>query len=118
MPQKVRIYEPGELLYHYRSLGGFSQAALAVMVGTSPQQISRLELTRRKMTESWRERLAPGLKIHPDDLKRGSPPRSKVKQRAMQLIDKHDDRGVELIMPLLEASHEYLKPESDTPPGD
>jgi transcriptional regulator with XRE-family HTH domain len=40
-----------------------TQEALADRVGTSPQQIARLERGERKLTHDWMQRLAPALGV-------------------------------------------------------
>lgn len=51
-----------------REARGLSTAALAVMVGTSQPQISRLEKGERKLTEDWMRRIAKALDVRPSDL--------------------------------------------------
>jgi transcriptional regulator with XRE-family HTH domain len=47
---------------------GWSQSKLAYSVGTSTQQISYLELGRRRLTDVWIFRLSRALECHPADL--------------------------------------------------
>lgn len=45
-----------------------SQEDLAQAVGTTNQQIGRLEKSRRNLTQKWMERLAPALHVRPPEL--------------------------------------------------
>ncbi|HDZ73749.1 MAG TPA: XRE family transcriptional regulator [Aurantimonas coralicida] len=99
----------GELLKHYRELRGLSQQKLAEFVGTSNQQISRLELGDRRLGEKWRERLAPPLTITPDDLKANAVVRCPVHQAAVDLIEGMNKEQVERVLPLLDASTKLVK---------
>ena len=100
---------PGQLLDHYRNLKNFSQQDLADLASTSNQQISRLELDQRKMTEYWRQKLAPLLDIRPDDLRPGAPKKSQTKLNALNIIEGMSDRQIQRIIPLLDASAELVK---------
>ncbi len=51
-----------------RARSGLSQTALAKLVGTSQQQIQRLESGERSFHQEWMERIATALKIGPCDL--------------------------------------------------
>lgn len=51
-----------------RKLAGLSQEELAQAVGTTFQQISRLEKDERKISIEWMEKLAPALKCAPWEL--------------------------------------------------
>ena len=51
-----------------REAAGLSQEALAQMVGTSNQQIGRLERGERELTLRWMERIATSLQCKPADL--------------------------------------------------
>lgn len=54
----------------WREERGFTLEKLAEMVGTTNQQISRLERGERKLTTEWLERIAPHLRCKPSDLLR------------------------------------------------
>lgn len=47
---------------------GLSQAALADLAGTTQPQIQRLEKSKRGLTKDWAERLAPHLKVDPQEI--------------------------------------------------
>lgn len=47
---------------------GLTMAALAKLVGTSPQQIDRLEKGARPMLKHWAERIAPHIGLTPQEL--------------------------------------------------
>jgi transcriptional regulator with XRE-family HTH domain len=53
---------------HWREVRGLKQEQLAEAVGTSPQQISRLELSDRKLNDDWLRRLAVALNVRKADL--------------------------------------------------
>lgn len=55
-------------LRHWRERRELTVAQLAEVAGTTPQQISKLELGQRQMTVRWMTRLAPHLGIDPCDL--------------------------------------------------
>ncbi|MEX0759851.1 MAG: helix-turn-helix transcriptional regulator [Tistlia sp.] len=54
-------------LKELRNRAGLSQARLAKMLGTSTQQISRLEIGDRQLTQGWMNRLAEALNVRPGD---------------------------------------------------
>lgn len=60
---------------HFRELRGWSQEELARAIGTTNQQIGRLENGQRKLTVDWMNRLAPALGCLPSDLLEDAPPR-------------------------------------------
>ncbi len=45
-----------------------TQEELAAAIGTSKMQVSRLERGERRLTQSWMERIAAALQIHPAEL--------------------------------------------------
>jgi phage repressor protein C with HTH and peptisase S24 domain len=45
-----------------------TQEELAAAIGTSKMQVSRLERGERRLTQSWMERIAQALQIHPAEL--------------------------------------------------
>lgn len=47
---------------------GLSQEALAELVGTNKGQISKLERSERRLSNTWLERLAAALQCHPLEL--------------------------------------------------
>lgn len=47
---------------------------LAALVGTSNQQLNKLELGKRQLTTGWLLRLAPALKCHPWEIVEGAIP--------------------------------------------
>ena len=49
----------------FRKMAGLSQEKLADKVGTTLQQISRLERDERKLTPEWAEKIAKALNIEP-----------------------------------------------------
>lgn len=51
-----------------RQRRGLSQTALAILVGTSQQQIDRLEREERRLTWNWMKKLSKALHCHPMDL--------------------------------------------------
>jgi transcriptional regulator with XRE-family HTH domain len=56
------------LIKELRVRAGLSQESLAEQVGTTFQQISRLERGQRDLSLEWMERLAPPLKVRPAGL--------------------------------------------------
>lgn len=58
----------GNRIAELRERKGLSQEELAEAVGTSGQQIGRLEKGSRKLTTDWMDRLAPALDVRPRDL--------------------------------------------------
>jgi SOS-response transcriptional repressor LexA len=52
----------------FRTKAGLSQEELAQRIGTTNQQIGRLESGKRKLSPDWMERLAPALGIRPHEL--------------------------------------------------
>jgi transcriptional regulator with XRE-family HTH domain len=60
--------EKANMIKHYRDLGGLSLDKLADMVGTTAQQLSRLERGERRLTDTWMRRIAPHLGVEPKDL--------------------------------------------------
>jgi len=62
----------GSRLRQLRENAELSQEALAVAVGTTSQQISRLERGDRRLTTTWMLRLAPHLGVAPAALLPGS----------------------------------------------
>lgn len=55
-------------LQELREAKGLTQAELANLVGTTGQQIGRLEAGKRKLTIEWMRLLAPALGVAPNDL--------------------------------------------------
>ncbi len=55
-------------LKHYLERAGMSGNELAKLADTSRQQISKLTNDQRTLSKTWAERLAPWLKISPQDL--------------------------------------------------
>jgi len=51
-----------------REANNLSQDDLGEKAGTTGQQIGRLEKGKRKLTQEWMSRLAPHLKVTPDEL--------------------------------------------------
>jgi len=47
---------------------GLTLQRLADQIGTTPQQINRLERGDRRLTTEWMERVAAGLEVHPTEL--------------------------------------------------
>lgn len=47
---------------------GLTLQRLADLIGTTPQQINRLERGDRRLTTEWMERVAGGLSVHPTEL--------------------------------------------------
>ena len=47
---------------------GLTLQKLADVIGTTPQQINRLERGDRRLTTEWMERVASGLDVHPTEL--------------------------------------------------
>ena len=58
----------GDRIRAQRELRGWKQEDLAAAVGTTGQQISRLETGARQLTEKWLSRLARALGCTPADL--------------------------------------------------
>ena len=58
-----------------RKQNGLNQQELAERIGTTGQQVGHLEAGRRKLTQSWMERLAQGLDCVPADRQPPSSPR-------------------------------------------
>lgn len=63
--QKSEPKPPSSPLQFWREARGLTQAQLAEKVGTSQQQIDKLEKNQRKLTREWIFRLAPALDIPP-----------------------------------------------------
>jgi transcriptional regulator with XRE-family HTH domain len=55
--------KPGERLFKARKAKKMTMDQLAELVGTSNQQISRLEKGQIKLTKEWAERLAPAVEV-------------------------------------------------------
>lgn len=58
----------GNRIKELREARDWSQEDLAERVGTSQQQIGRLEGERRRLTQDWMERIARALEVRPTDL--------------------------------------------------
>jgi len=102
----------GSILRHYRTkVLGWSQQELGAATGFSNQYISKLE-KQDYISELTRERLAPVLRCHPNDLRPGfgdlqpsknSPPhRSNNALRAAQLIEGMSEDVLSRVLPILE----------------
>lgn len=55
-------------ILRFRERAGLSKAELARRVGTTRQQMGRLEKDERELTVSWAEKIAPHLHCTPQDL--------------------------------------------------
>ena len=55
-------------LRRIRKARGLSQRDLAKMIGTGSNQICRLEIGQRQLTENWIKRLCAALECSPDEL--------------------------------------------------
>ena len=56
---------PTNRIRQLREAAHLTLDALAEMVGTTNQQISHLEMGKRRLTVEWMEKLAEALKCHP-----------------------------------------------------
>jgi len=73
-------------LKELREARGLSLVALAAMVGTTGQEISHLELGKRKLTVAWMERLGGALDCHPWSLVSADPLPSKSESKWLALF--------------------------------
>lgn len=69
----------------FREERGLSQGDLARLVGTSNQQISHLEIGKRRLTQDWMRRIADALGCQAIDLIDGGPER--LEPREQSLVD-------------------------------
>jgi transcriptional regulator with XRE-family HTH domain len=57
-----------------REARGLTLRDLAALVGTSNQQLNKLELGKRQLTTAWLSRLAAALRCHPWEIVEGASP--------------------------------------------
>lgn len=65
MPNRIR---------ELREARGFTLEVAADIIGTSVQQLSRLERSERRLTDDWMRRIGPALGVRPSDLLADTPP--------------------------------------------
>lgn len=58
----------GNRIKELRESRDLTQQQLADLVGSTKQQIGRLEKSQRQLTEAWMQRLARALQCHPAEL--------------------------------------------------
>jgi transcriptional regulator with XRE-family HTH domain len=68
-----------------RLSAGLTQEALADLVGTTYQQISRLERSERGLDQSWMDKLGPALGVRPGSL---------IDNRPLVVIQAEGDRQI------------------------
>lgn len=64
----MALITSGDLIRQQRERNGLKQEELAAVIGTTGQQISRLETGTRQVTEKWLARLSRALGCTPADL--------------------------------------------------
>lgn len=72
-------------LQELRETRGLTLRELAELVGTSNQQLNKLELSKRQLTTNWLLRLAAALECHPWEIVDGSSP-SGLSDREQDLL--------------------------------
>ena len=100
-----------ERLKKIRLARGFTQAALAELVGCASQQIGKLEKGERKMDTNWIARLAPALNCRPEDLlppsihDNAKPFRALAEDAVPYVANSEAEKTLLRILPLLYPGH-------------
>lgn len=84
LPQGKTLATPNRIR-NIRIAQGLTLEAVAKRVGTTNQQVSHLELGRRRLTDDWLQRLSRALSCHPMDLLGVKLPPPRVREK--QLLD-------------------------------
>jgi len=58
----------GNRIKELREQRGLTQQQLADMIGTTKQQIGRLEGAKRRLSDQWVQKIAGALEVHPGEL--------------------------------------------------
>lgn len=91
----------------FRERAGLSKAELARRVGTTRQQLGRLEDGKRKLTKEWAEKIAPILGCTPSDLL--FPEMARIDTARFKNVFEVDDGGEDVEYPLISLDIEFLK---------
>lgn len=80
------VQTPGDIVKFWREKRGLSQAKLASEIGTTQQEIDKVEDNTRRMTWRWLERLAGGLDLKPWELLPGVDPKQVAEEQQILKI--------------------------------
>lgn len=115
--------KPHNIVKYWREQRGLSQAQLGDASGIIQQEIAKIELGKRRLTDDLMKKLAPPLGIHPCDLMSDAAPGDRAQEQELlasfrTLADHDRSQALRVLRAMGDGTPRSPEPASGSKPGE